>query len=141
MNNDFSTSLPPPQTKMDFTSIIAPPTITAMTEISAYEQRLHEQEQKHTSLSLYEMETIENPHNVQRQLVQSLFGRPAAGATPAGGAPQVTIFRRLTDSFKEMAYAPESGSEATAGGEPQVTIFRRVTNAVRENAYGPNPEE
>ncbi|CAJ1952721.1 unnamed protein product [Cylindrotheca closterium] len=104
---DFS--LQTPETNVDFNYIVGPG-VTAMSENAAYEHRLHDFEQKHSPLSMYEMDTVQNPHNFQRQLMQKMFARPEqpAATSIAGAAPPVTVFRRLTDTFKEMtAYGVE----------------------------------
>jgi hypothetical protein len=103
---DFS--LQTPETLLDFNTIVGPP-ITAMSEHAAYEHRLHSHEQKHSPLNLYQMDTMEHPHTFQRQLMQTMFARPepTAATSVAGGPPTVTVFRRLTDTLKEMTYGTE----------------------------------
>lgn len=89
---------------MDFTSVIAPPVITAVSEHTASEHKRHEEAQKHSPLSSYELEVLENPHTFQRQLMQSMFGKstPAAANGNAGENERpVTMIRRLTDTLKE----------------------------------------
>ncbi|KAL3927083.1 MAG: hypothetical protein SGBAC_013225 [Bacillariaceae sp.] len=105
MNSNFSLPTPTPQTKLDFTSIIAGPCVGAMSEQADYEHKHETELQNSKSMSLYELETKQCPHTFQRQLMQKMFTGPASSATQPG-QPQVTLFRRLTDTFAEFTTAP-----------------------------------
>ena len=118
---------------MDFMTTVAGPCASAAQEHSNYEAKCQEHEEKHSPLSLYEMEVMENPHSFQRALMQRMFPRDPNTKESTIPGP-VMIFRRMTDSLN-------AGLDPTTQGQPRVNVFRRMTDSLQKAAFGGNEEE